>query len=121
MAMIHKYTQVDKSQFIKLYVNEVSSLFNLSKSGLKIFGYIVTNIKPINDEVYLHIQTIQKYYNYKSNVSIYRGLRELIDANIVAKSERPNIWYINPAVIFNGDRLVFIREYRLKKVNDVLE
>jgi hypothetical protein len=42
-------------------------------------------------------------------------LAELIGNEIIAMSDKPNIWYINPSVIFNGDRIAFIKEYNLKK------
>jgi hypothetical protein len=42
-----------------------------------------------------------------SKAVLYRGLTELIKNKIIARSQREAEYYINPAFVFNGDRLVF--------------
>ncbi|EPI9236239.1 hypothetical protein ACTD34_004674, partial [Yersinia enterocolitica] len=50
-----------------------------------------------------------------SNPVYYRGIKELIDKKIIAQSKSKYIYYINPAVLFNGDRAKFIEEIRVKE------
>lgn len=113
-TILHKYKEVDKEQFVKLFIGEVSALFDLTKPGLKVFGYLLQAL-PINrGEVYIHIQDLIEYCGYSHKNQVYKGLGELIANNIVAMSNRPNVWYINPSIVFNGDRIAFVKEYRLK-------
>lgn len=113
-TVLHRYKEVDKTQFVKLFVGEVSALFELSKPGLKVFGYVLESL-PINKgEIYLHIPDLMEYCGYKTKRQAYKGLGELIFNKIIAMSTKPSVWYINPAIVFNGDRIAFIKEYRLK-------
>jgi len=119
IAMLHKYHEVDKTQFVKLFISEVSALFDLSKSGLKVFGYVLSALRINVDEVYIDIQELKKYCGYKQKNQVYKGLAELMSCKIIAMSNKSSIWYINPNIIFNGDRIVFAKEYRIKKSNEI--
>ena len=51
-----------------------------------------------------------KEFSHLKNLSIktlYRGVNELIKSQILAKSNRVGVYFINPSFVFNGDRLVF--------------
>jgi hypothetical protein len=113
ITLLHRFTEVDRERFVKIFTNEVGFLFELSKSGLKVFSYLVTIVKQDTDEVYLHIPELMEYCGYSSKNQAYRGLSELISNKIIAMSDRNNIWYINPNILFNGDRIAFIKEYRM--------
>ncbi|EEV5748147.1 hypothetical protein EYI06_26330, partial [Escherichia coli] len=45
----------------------------------------------------------------------YRGLKELIEKRIIAKTNEKNWYFINPAIVFNGDRARFVSEIIKKK------
>ena len=42
----------------------------------------------------------------------------MLDKGFIAESEHPNFYWINPHLFFNGDRMVFINEYRKKVKED---
>lgn len=115
MAMLHKYKEVDRNQFVKIYINEVKSLFDLSKTGVRAFNYVLSCMLINKDEIYLNIHKLVEYAEWTNTTQAYKGLGELIANKIIAPSVEPNIWFINPNVIFNGDRIAFIREYRVKQ------
>lgn len=114
----HKYRDVDRTQFVKLYVSEIASLFDMSKTALKILGYILGSLKPKKDELYIYLPELAEYCGYNTSRQLYRGLVELINNEVITQSIKPNMWFINPAYLFNGDRLVFIRDYRTKEAID---
>ncbi len=120
-TVVHKFQEVDKEKFVKLFVNEISFMHDLSKRGHKVLDYIVSNLKPKKDEVYMHLPEVMKYCNYTQVNHVYRGIAELLGANILAVSHKPNIWFINPMFIFNGSRLTLIKEYVIKERNKVIE
>ena len=115
ITLLHKFTEVDKQQFVKVFVNEVSFMLSLSISGTKVLSYVISILKQDSAEVYIYIPALLEYCGYKVKNQAYNGLAELIGNEIIAMSDKPNIWYINPSVIFNGDRIAFIKEYNLKK------
>lgn len=115
VAILHRFTEVDKTTFVKLFVNEISALFGLTRTGLKTFGFILTCLKPNDDSIYIYIPDLLEYAEWGSLKQAYRGLGELIKNKIIAPSVKPNVWFVNPKVVFNGDRIAFIKEYRLKQ------
>lgn len=115
ITFFHRYKEVDKDKFVKLFVNEVQALFDLSKTGLKVFGYVLQSLKINQDLIYIDIEDARNYCGYKSKKQVYKGLSELIGNKIIAMSKRTSLWYINPKIVFNGDRIAFVKEYRLKK------
>jgi hypothetical protein len=46
-----------------------------------------------------------------SEKTFQRGLRELLGKSFLAP-KLPNVYWVNPALFFKGDRVMFIREYR---------
>ncbi|MDK7255130.1 hypothetical protein QP437_09695, partial [Haemophilus sp. UMB1048] len=50
-----------------------------------------------------------------SKAVYYRGLKELLEKKMIAKSVKKYIFYINPAIVFNGDRARFVKEIRIKE------
>jgi hypothetical protein len=119
LVLLHKYKEVDKDQFIKLYLGEIKSLFELSKTGLKAFGYVLSCMRINDAEIYLNMAQMTEFCQWKTTSQAYRGIGELIANKIIAQSVRSNLWYINPNVIFNGDRIAFIKEYRLKQTKNL--
>lgn len=109
---------VDEDKFAKIYVNQMSFMYDLSKSGIKVLHYIVSELVPNNDLVYIYLPRLLKFCGYKSNKQGYVGLKELIKAQIIAPSFMPGQWFINPSVIFNGNRLLLIQQYEKKKGNE---
>lgn len=114
ITLMHKYKEVDKEQFVKLYIDEVASLFELSRTGLRVFGFVLKALRINSAEIYIDISELMVFCGYKQKNQVYKGLAELIANKIIAMSVRPNLWFINPSIIFNGDRVVFAKEYRIK-------
>lgn len=115
IALVHRYKEVDTAEFVKIFKDEIKSTFDLSKTGNKAFGYILSILPIRSATIYLNISKMVEYCEWKTTVSAYQGLGELIKNKIIAPSMEPNLWFINPSIIFNGDRYAFIKEYRLKR------
>ena len=68
------------------------------------------------DVIYLHAKEADRYHKANrstgySPASFYRAIDELISKGIIARSTLPHMFWINPAIFWNGDRLRFITEY----------
>ncbi len=115
VAILHKFQEVDKDQFVKLFVNEIQSLFGLSKTGIKTFGFLLNCLKINDDRVYMSYKDLMEYCDFKQLKSVYNGLSELVANKIIAMSTDPYLFFINPNLVFNGNRIAFVKEYRLKQ------
>ena len=115
LKVIGRYEEVDQERFVKIFVNRFSQIMELSRTGGKGLQYIMSQLKPNSDEVYVYTIEMLDYCDWKYKSQCYRALNELVDKQIIYPSTRLNIWFINPAIMFNGNRLTFIEQYRLKK------
>lgn len=108
--------EVDKTQFVKLYVNGVKAFKELTGAGTKVFEVLYMKVQSGigKDQLMLTFPNLDQSINPMSEATFYRGMRELIDKGFIAESTVPGIYYLNPDYIWNGDRLAFVKEFRLK-------
>ena len=69
----------------------------------------------MQDYVLFDYNDCMKFCGYKTNGSVYDGLFNLIKTGIIAKSKKSYVLFINPTVVFNGNRITFINTYTKKK------
>jgi len=114
IVAIHRVEEVDSETFIKIYTKELKDLFSLKPNAMKILSYILSIIPPNKDKILFDIDECKKYTGYSASSTILDGLSVLIENSIIARTEKTYIYYINPNIIFNGNRMVLINEYRRK-------
>lgn len=102
---------VDDDKFTKVYAQNLQAFFDLSKTGMRVLAYVFTCLKVSNDKIYFDIDDAMKFTGYKNHRSVYNGLAELLKAEIIARGKKENLYYINPMIIFNGNRINFIKQY----------
>lgn len=107
--------EVETEEFVKIYKGHISSLFGLSQNGIKVFGYFLDATRISNDQIVFDIDKCMKFTGYKSRQPIFNGLAELLSNEFIARTKMSAIYYINPKIFFNGNRLVVVKEYVKKK------
>lgn len=114
-AGFHEVVEVDKSQFVKLYINGVKALQDLTAAGTRLFAiiYIQVQERPGQDKVILSFSSIDQAETPISRATFDRGMREMLEKGFIAESTIPSVYFINVDYLFNGNRLAFIKEYRL--------
>lgn len=112
-TVMAKKIKVDRAQFVKLYTSTITNFLELSKTGIRVFTFIASNIRPNADSFVMVFDECMKYTGYKSKKSIIQGLTELIDNDIIARSKVPYIYFINPTMFYNGDRLTLLEQYEV--------
>jgi hypothetical protein len=101
--------EVDEKQFTKIYVNELKVMFNLSSSAIKVFAYIQSVLQPNEDKVAVLFDECMGYC-FCSETSVLRGLDELTKKKIIARYATGSIYFINPLIFFNGNRITYIKQ-----------
>ncbi|WP_261847936.1 hypothetical protein [Pectobacterium araliae] len=114
--------EVDKEEFIKLYTSQIKAYFDLTKTAYKVFFIFLRIYQDAigKDHFYLSckkaMSLAEKIDHFVLSESIfYRGIKELIEKCIIAKTNEKNWYFINPAIVFNGDRARFVSEIIKKK------
>jgi hypothetical protein len=110
---------VDKTQFVKLYLNGVKAFKDLTGSGIKVFEVLYLKVKESigKDSIYLSFIEVDQQVTQISKATFMKGMKELIVKGFIAESMVQNKYYLNPDYIWNGDRLAFVKEYR-KNTNE---
>jgi intergrase/recombinase len=57
-----------------------------------------------------------EFTKYKAEKSCYIGLTDLVNSNIIARGPSETIYFINPMVAFNGDRVTFAKTFVKKRM-----
>lgn len=114
-------------QFVQIYPEHIGDIFELKSAGKKAFQAVFLAVQKhaINKaEIYLNYNECQKLfaeYNLEppSQLTFKRGIASLIDVGFIACSAKGEHWYwTNPAVLFNGSRYTFVKQYRIKRAEE---
>jgi len=123
------YKKVDGEQFVKLFTANIALTFDLSGAGIKAFSVLlwaVQNKALSKDEVDLDVLALGEFTEAHrgkepplklSQATFWRGLAELVKAQIISKTMRQGRYFINPNFIFNGDRIAFTTIIERSKKN----
>jgi len=110
-ALVYEWEEVDKERFVKLYLAGLKQAVGLSKAALAVFDVVYRDLrnKPGDDTVMLSKRTINL-----ERRTYHRGLRELLEKQFLFRSHYDGMFFVNIRFMFNGDRLAFVKGYRLK-------
>ena len=118
VAEIVSVHRVDNEQFVKIFTSNLKQFFNLKPTTYRMVQVLLHQLGRARDRdtVYLNVSVAEQYFistdqNPISKASYYNAMRELIQKGS-SQSTSPNLYWINPALFFNGDRVRFVKEYR---------
>lgn len=122
---VHVVKNVDEDEFLKIYTKNVKTIFDLKPTAQRVLQYLMTELQktPNADAIYLAWVGAEEYFSENhiqvSRASFHRALSELIQKGFLAESTKPNMFWFNPNLFFNGNRMTFVHEFRKKKVNSI--
>jgi hypothetical protein len=105
--------EVDGAKFVKLFVNGVKALKDLTSSGTKVFEVLYLRVQSNiqKEQIYMSFSTIDQNITPMSESTYARGMRELIDKGFLAATPHTALYWLNPDFMWNGDRLAFVKQY----------
>lgn len=111
--------EVDRTAFVKLYINGVKAFKELTSAGTKVFElfYLEVQKKIGTDKIFLSFQAVDQALTPMSEATYTRGMRELVSKKFIAPTVVQGWFFSNPDYIWNGDRLAFVKEYRVSGVS----
>lgn len=96
----------DTKEYRKIFIESINSIKEFSIPSLKIWTFILMNLKIRDDEVVCELEAIKNFTGYKSNVDVYKGLTELLDKKFIARKRGyKSVYFINSNMMFNGKRI----------------
>lgn len=118
-VLIGKRKIVDKSQFAKIYANDVGILYDLSKPAINVFLYL-TKIMDYDNKAYINSEKDCKKIGYSTGLSVIKGLKELIKNDIIAPAIMPGWYWLNPKIVCKGERFAKYTEYVVGTPEEVM-
>lgn len=112
------YGYKDTNPYSKLYKSGALKLSKLSSAGLKVFCYILMNIHINKESIYLCPDTLSIEIGYANKKNVYEGIENLLANDIIARKTGNSNYWINPNMLFNGDRTKLLEDpSRQKYIN----
>lgn len=106
--------EVDSTKFVKLFVQGVKALKELTGAGTKVFEVLYLRVQENigKDQIFMAYAAVDQVLTPMSAPTYDRGMRELIGKGFIAATPVQGWYWLNPAFVWNGDRLAFVKEYR---------
>lgn len=127
-SVIHKITEYDPETFVKVFAAGIRATFDLSQTGAKVFQAVL--------DAYYHESMTGGYADCvrlfwfgdgldgrsigMSQYTFNRGLKELIAMKFLSPRS-PDLYWVNPAMFFKGDRVAFVDELRRKRSDPAIK
>lgn len=127
-AAFQQVRVVDKSKFLMFYLSGQQVFWQLSAKAQKVLRLIFNEVSERaigKDEIYLSWEIATKFFESEDikcgRSSYFSAIKELSEKMVIAESIRTNIWFINPVLIFNGNRATFVQKIIAEDPNIVEE
>lgn len=106
--------EVDSTKFVKLFIQGVKALKDLTGSGTKVFEVLYLKVQENigKDQIQMSFAGVDQALTPMSEATYTRGMRELTEKGFIAATPIQSMFWLNPTFIWNGDRLAFVKEYR---------
>ena len=117
-ATFGREQEVDEAEFTKMFRDGIVAMNGLSARGTKVWYYICDELEVGHTSFHFMPGRCLKHTGYKTRGNILSGLAELLEADIIARSEDSSLYFINPAIMFNGSRITFAKTYIKKQLKD---
>lgn len=117
IALVNKKI-VDREEFVKIFGSAISGMFDLTKTAQEMFKvvlevYIAQDFMP--DRIYLSENVLKQHGYTKTKTTRQNAINQLLEKRFIALMEsEPNWFWINPNMIFKGDRLTLVQEFAVK-------
>jgi hypothetical protein len=125
LSVVHMIEERDDAEFVKVFAAGVAAAYDLNATAQRVFQTILDEyqrepmVKGFAQDVTLfwYEDGLNGRGIDMSEKTFQRGLKLLISAGFLSP-RMPNVYWVNPALFFKGDRVAFVREYRRKKAGD---
>jgi hypothetical protein len=122
VAAIHQIEERDDAEFVKVFAAGVAASYDLTKTAQRVFQVVLDRYQrtPMSGgyadavELFWFGDGIEGCDVGMSEYTFKRGLRELLDKRFLHPKTASGFW-VNPALFFKGDRVMFIKEYVRKR------
>lgn len=117
-----KYKEVDADEFVKLFTKNIALMFELTATGIKAFTVLMFAVQKRaigKDKIQFGRSVLREFKEemkmHLTESTFNRGIAELVKNHIIAKTIDKGEYFINPYIVFNGDRITLTNIIQKKK------
>ena len=109
--------EVDRTRFVKLFLDGIKQAAGLSKTGMRLFTLVYQQMQenPGKAEIMLNLYIARDHG--LTERTYQRGVRELLAKEFLYRTTSGGVFFVNIRFMFNGDRLAFVRTYHVKNTS----
>lgn len=119
VSAIHQIEERDDAEFVKVFAAGVCAAYGLNRTAQRVFQAVLDEYQktPMRGgyadsvELFWFDGGLSGRDIGMSEKTFQRGLKELLAKGFIAPKTASSFW-VNPALFFKGDRVMFIKEYR---------
>ena len=117
-AQIALTQKVDRETFIKVFRESIRYIAQLSRTAQAVLWYIMDNLPKDKSYVVIDNMTVMDFCHFKTRKSVREGVIELLDKNFLVRTTVPKKFWVNPLIVFNGNRITYANEYILDEADE---
>lgn len=117
-ARIALTQKVDHEEFTKVFRDKLKDIAKLSRTAQAVLWYIMDNMPKDRGYVVIDNMTVMEFCGFKTRKSVREGVVELLDKNFLSRSTVPKKFWVNPLIVFNGNRITYAKEYILDEADE---
>lgn len=110
--------RVDRETFIKVFRDSIRYIAQLSRTAQAVLWYIMDNLPQDRSYVIIDNMTIMDFCGFKNRKSVRDGVVELLEKNFLTRTTVPKKFWVNPLIVFNGNRITYAKEYILDEADE---
>lgn len=118
-AKIALTQKVDHDAFAKFFTGSIFYAAKLSKTAQSILLYIMHNMPKDKGHVFIDNSAVMSFCGFKTRKSVREGVVELLEKDFIARTTVLKMFWVNPLVMFNGNRITYANEYILEEAEDL--
>lgn len=118
---VTRYQRITKNESLTKFCDAIKETLDITSGGIKTFRYLYEQVqqgKGLNAEsISLAVDKYDcmKKAKYTSIQSVFNGINELLEKEIIAKSGKINVYFMNPNFFRPQDFLIITEYYKLDK------
>ncbi|MEI8122740.1 MAG: hypothetical protein WCI20_11865 [bacterium] len=121
-SVVRTVEEKDDAEFVKVFASGIAAMYDLTKTAQRVFQRVLEQYQaePMHKGYADSIQLTWFGEGLNgaaidlSEPTFNRGLRELLAKGFIAP-RTPTVFWVNPALFFKGDRVLFVKEYVRKR------
>lgn len=109
----HGQRNIDTEVFTKVFAEGWERVVFLSRAGLLVLKFVSEQLLPGNSVVWLDRDEFVSLKHARH--TYYTGMDEMITLGFLARTQQRGFYFINPAFIFNGNRISMRHDFTKPK------